>query len=134
MDEWNARTLTQLDASMDLRHVIIIRDAKVNDGWDFNMRCAAKIRSGPNKVEVQGAPYHSIGRQPSVTDHLHVDFANRHRGTGVENVKVPLVNVVHPDFRDPHKVLNMLDAPQSTPLIHIPRQTCAIIAHRTIRL
>lgn len=129
MDEWNDRTLEQLDTTMNLGHVIVIRDTKINEGWDFNMRNASRIRSGPNKVEVQGKPHE---RTQLTLAQSHLDFCNRHRPTGVENVKVPLVTVVHPDFRDPEKVFNMLDAPQSTPLIHIPRQKCAIVTSRML--
>lgn len=52
--EWANKPLEEIEKSMDRGHVFVIRNTTLNEGWDFDMRSATKIKTGTAPAEVQG--------------------------------------------------------------------------------
>lgn len=57
LSDWNTREVDDIEESIKRNHVFVIRDTNLNVGWNFDMRSAAKVKGGPEPVEVQGAQY-----------------------------------------------------------------------------
>ncbi|VDC00247.1 unnamed protein product [Peniophora sp. CBMAI 1063] len=104
LSQWYDLPLGAIESSMGSGNVVIIRDSHLNAGWKFGIASASRIRSGATPVQVQ-------------------DFANKYRPSGVTHRWVSLADVVHDDYRDPQRVYNLLSAPQTSPLVPIPRQS-----------
>ena len=52
--QWAEKPIAEIDESMRLGHVFVVRDTGLNEGWDWNLDSVEKIKIGPSPVEVQG--------------------------------------------------------------------------------
>ena len=119
-DAWDDLPNSEIQEAMDRGHVLIIRGTDKNKHWKWDINSAGKIRSTTTPVEVQCRSTRQRLTATSADQRLAA-FQNRNLGTGVQNIHVPLASLVDDRYRDPGKVYNMLNAPQSVPLVQIPR-------------
>lgn len=117
LQEWQELDIEAIDENMRVGKCMLIRDTKLNVGWNYDMDSAVRIKSGASLLDVQGMFAVTFRRCNGAEQ--NIEYSSPHLPGGIEHVMEPLSKIIN---GSDDRVLNCLSAPQQAPLVQIPRQ------------